>query len=540
MYCQVLWHDFVFDDKPYVLLNEHVRTGISLRNLVWALTSFHSANWHPITWISHMLDCTIFGLKPAGHHLINLLLHLANAILLFWLLSKITASQWKSAFVAILFALHPLHVESVAWVAERKDVLSTFFCLLTIWAYFAYILNPTFSKYALVIILFTLGLMSKPMLVTLPFVLILLDYWPMRRTSASLANRPPLAKTSAPGKNLIFEKVPLFLLSALSCAITYTAQHKGGAVGSFEQYPLEIRAANAVLSYISYAKKMFWPRGLAVFYPHPGDSILIWQVVFGAIAILVITLIAVRARKSKPYLIVGWLWYLGTLLPVIGIIQIGGQAMADRYTYIPLIGLFTVVAWGAPDLVRYVGNVRKNGQHARGKSNFSLFFMPSVLPLAGVLVVAALMVSTWVQVGYWQNSTTLFRHAIAVTHGNWLMHNNLGVALAAEGRHSEAISHYRAAVRAKPGYADAHNNLGNAFSRLGRHNDAINEYRQAISLNANNALAHYNLGVILARLGRFDEAKAEFAKAFSKDQSLLAAKQALEALRKRQAKSNDK
>lgn len=538
VFCRVLEHDFVFDDKPYVLLNEHVKTGISLENLKWAFTSFYSANWHPLTWVFHMLDCMLFGLKPAGHHLVNLMFHIVNSLLLFGLLSKITESQWKSAFVAVLFALHPLHVESVVWIAEKKDVLSTFFFLLTILAYIRYVRNPIFSRYALVVVFFILGLMSKPIVVTLPFVLLLLDYWPLGRVSSSIPSYSSSTKRAASMGWLFFEKVPLLILAISSCVITYIAQQKGGAVGSFEQYSFGIRTANAVLSYVNYIGKMFWPRNLAVFYPHPGNSIATWQVVLAMLAIFAISLVAVFTRRTKPFLITGWLWYLSTLIPVIGFVQVGGQAMADRYTYIPLIGLFIMIAWGVPDLVGYLRFKGKQGERLKGR--LSYYFASNVLPLVVGISVGVIMFSTWVQVSYWQDSISLYRHAVAVTHGNWLMHNNLGVALAAEGRYSEAICHYLAAIRAKPEYADAHTNMGNALSKLGRFNEAISEYQKAISLNPTNALAHYNLGAILAGLGRFDEATAEFAKAVSINPNLQAAQQALEMLRKRQVNPDGK
>ena len=354
VYLPILRHDFTnFDDDSYITENRHIQSGITKDSIIWAFTSSYASNWHPLTWISHMLDYRLFGPKPMGHHAVNLLFHTLNTLLLLFILKRMTKSVWKSAFVAALFAIHPLHVESVAWAAERKDVLSTFFWMLTMWAYVVYAERPRLKWYFVAVLFFGLGLMSKPTLVTLPFVLLLLDYWPLGRFAGD--------QKKGPGWRLILEKMPLFAMSAASSVITYYAQQSSKAVISIDRLPLTIRAANALVAYVTYIGKMFWPRNLAIFYPHPGNTIPEWQVVGAFVLLACVTILALGLGRRYPYLPVGWLWYLGTLGPMIGLVQVGEQAVADRYTYLSYIGLFIMLAWGIPDLLRRVGE-RESGR----------------------------------------------------------------------------------------------------------------------------------------------------------------------------------
>jgi Tfp pilus assembly protein PilF len=439
-----------FDDDVYVTENTHVLAGITLKSVLWAFTTPYASNWHPLTWLSHMLDCELFGLNPLGHHLTNLLFHIANTLLLFWVLKRMTGAIWQSAFVAAAFALHPQHVESVAWVAERKDLLSGFFWMLTIAAYIRYAERPCVGGYLLVVLAFCLGLMAKPMVVTLPFVLLLLDYWPLERFQWKKLCL------------LVCEKIPLFLLAAVSSLITFVVQQRTGAMVQAENLPSYVRVANALVSYISYITKMIYPTGLAVFYPHPLRSPPLWQPLICLFIMLIVSIAVIYL--ARRYLLVGWLWYLGTLVPVIGLVQVGGQAMADRYTYIPLIGIFMMVAWGLPELL--------------SKWRYRRF----VFSAASVLVFAILLLCTRRQIRLWQNDFTLFSHAIAVTENNATMHNNLGVAFQAQGKFDEAIAHYRQALKIYPDYANAHNNLALALQSEGRIDEAINHYLCSLRL----------------------------------------------------------
>ncbi|MCX6375590.1 MAG: hypothetical protein NTU88_06080, partial [Armatimonadetes bacterium] len=357
VYWQALNHDFitVYDDGSYVLKNEHVQRGLSIENVAWAFTTTDVYNWHPLTWISHMLDCQLFGLKPRGHHATSLILHLADSLLLLLVLTRMTKSVWKSFFVAALFAIHPTHVESVVWIAERKDVLSAFFWMLTMGAYVLYAERPGIGRYLLIMSAFALGLMSKPMLVTLPLILLLMDYWPLGRFRFGEPS-PKKKKGKQPwsGRKLIWEKVPLLALTLGSSIATFAAQKHGGAMTSLDEFPLGVRIANAFVSYIGYIGKTFWPSKLAVLYLHPGASLPIWEVIGSALLLALIFVAVFRFGRGHPYLQVGWLWYFVTLIPVIGFIQVGRQAMANRYTYVPLIGLFIMIAWGIPDLWRRV------------------------------------------------------------------------------------------------------------------------------------------------------------------------------------------
>ena len=496
VYWQVAHHDFInLDDNIYVTENPHVNTGITKRNFVWAFTEFHSANWHPLTWISHMTDCELFGVKPGQHHLINLLFHMANSLLLFGVIRKMTGTLWQSAFVAALFALHPLHVESVAWVAERKDVLSTFCWMLSMWAYAIYAEKPGLKWYLVVLGFFALGLMAKPMVVTLPFALLLLDYWPLDRLH--LGQRKDKSKSSyrkSVLSRLLWEKVPLFALSVASSILTFVVQKKGGGVAPSDQFSLDINISNALASYVSYIGKMLWPKNLSVFYPYP-EILPLWKSAGAGLLLLSLSILFIRTVRTRPYLIVGWLWYLGTLIPVIGLIQVGNQAMADRYTYIPFIGLFIMVAWSIPD---FLGRWR---------------YRQIVLPITTFFLVFILSVCTWLQVRHWKNSISLFNHALKVTANNYLAHNNLGSALIDDGRYTEAIQHYSEALRIRPRYALAQYNLGNTKAEQGKHEEAIEHYTEAVRLAPNYAKAHNNLANMLLYQGQPEEAIAHYLKA---------------------------
>lgn len=510
----------VFDDPEYVTYNSHVQSGLTWDGVKWAFTTSYASNWHPLTWLSHMADTSVlnlFGSEPtaAAHfaHFVNVLFHTANAVLLFLLLFRITNRMWPAALVAALFAWHPLHVESVAWVSERKDVLSTFFGLLSLLAYAGYVQKSKgeHSKpkvdYVLAILFFTLGLMAKPMLVTLPFVMLLLDFWPLERfesfakasnrSRTQHATRPAAPKRSEGGNtsptSLVFEKVPFFALSIASSVLTFLAQ-RSEAVMSFEQRPLSLRAVNAAVSYVEYLAKTFWPANLAVIYPLP-HAIPWWQVIAAVLLLIGITVIVWSARRGAPYLLTGWLWFLGTLVPVIGIIQVGGQALADRYTYLPLIGIFLAIAWGAADLK----------ERFRAKN--------AVASGIAVVVLAGFIAATARQLTFWDNSEKLFRHALDITKDNAIAHVNLGVALEQQDHREEAASEYRKALEITPAFFQAHNNLAILLSDLGDTNDAATEYAKALQLNPNAAVAHLNYGRLLSDTGQFDDAMREFATA---------------------------
>lgn len=472
-------NDFIiYDDPQYVTDNDQVKDGLKLEGLAWAFTTFQASNWHPLTWLSHMLDVQLYGLNPSGHHRTSVIIHTINVVLLFLLLLRITGATWKSASVAILFAIHPLHVESVAWVAERKDILSTFFLILTLWAYVRYLDHPKMGRYLLLMLSFALGLMSKPMLVTLPFVLLLLDAWPLARLKFEKGKG---SKNSLIIWRLIREKIPLFGLSVASSAITFLAQFKGGSVISLETVPLKIRFENSLVSYVHYLFKLIWPTDLAVYYPYPGYSLSLWQIIGSGIFILLISFFSLVNYRQRPYLSVGWFWYLGTLVPVIGLIQLAQQGLADRYTYIPFIGLFIILAWGLPDALQ--------GFRHR---NFLLFTVTGI-------VILVLMARSWTHLKHWSNSITLFEHALQVTENNDLAHINLGIALENQGKIDEAIGHYISALRINPNHQLAHNNLGQL-------DDAIHHYSEALRLQPNYASAQFNMAIALSGQERIKEA----------------------------------
>jgi len=499
VYGAVWHHDFVYyDDPKYVTENPIVSAGLTSRGVAWALTTGTDANWFPLTWLSHMLDVQLYGMNAGGHHLTNVLLHIVSTLLLFGVLLWMTGAPGRSAFVAALFAVHPLHVESVAWVAERKDVLSTLFWMLTLWAYVWYVRQPRLGRYLLLLLLFALGLMTKPMLVTLPFVLLLLDVWPLKRVAMRRAGSDRSGFSASRDQRsltqLVTEKLPLFGLAVLSSIVTFVVQRRGGAVGGLDAYPLTLRVGNALVAYVTYIGKMLWPTRLAAFYPYPRS--LSGALVVGAIAVLIgVSAVVIRAAPRYPYLLVGWLWYLGTLVPVIGLVQVGNQAMADRYTYVPLIGLFIITAWGIPDLL------------ARWR------YRRIALPTAGALVIAACAVVARGQVQHWRSTTALWTHALGVTDENDVAHNNLGLALARQGKAADAISHYTEALRIRPTYATARTNLGAALASQGKLDEAIANYTEVLRYKPEFAEAHTDLGAALADKGRIEEAIAQYTEA---------------------------
>lgn len=452
------------DDDIYVTDNPHVATGLNLENVRWAFTATRGTHWFPLTWLSHMLDCELFGLNAGAHKLVNVAIHIASVLLLFLLLQRTTGKPWPSAFVAMMFAIHPLRVESVAWVAERKDVLSVFFWMLTLWSYVRYVERPGIARYLWILSFFILGLKAKPMIVTLPFVLLLLDFWPLRRRVA------------------IREKLPLFAVSAGWSVITYLVTHDAGATMSTGG----LRFSNAVISYVRYLGKMFWPVDLAVFYPLPA-AWPVSQVAAAAMLLIGLTIVAVRLAKGRPYYLVGWLWYLGTLVPVIGLVQIGLQSMADRFTYIPSIGIFLGLAFGAAEVKR-----------------------TRWVAVAGAAMVAGCAVITSIQLRHWNDSVSLYRHALAVTGENFLVEANLGVVLCNQGQFEEGIAHLREALRLSPRYGYAHNHLGRAYFAKGQTSIALAHLRRAVELSPRDPASHNNLGGVYAKLGRLEEAAAEF------------------------------
>ena len=530
VYYQVAKFDFInFDTDQYVYNNPQVKAGLTASGVRWAFSTLHISNWHPLTWLSHMLDVEMYGLNPGRHHLTSVFLHIVNTLLLFGLLKYMTGNLWRCGWVAALFALHPLHVESVAWIAERKDLLSTLFGLLAIWSYASYGRNERISNYSLAVLFFTLSLMAKPMLVTLPFALLLFDYWPLNRLNLDAwkteDRSTPAGMLQSPAISLILEKIPFFILSAVSCMLTVYAQKAGGAVVSLELHPIQYRIANALVAYAAYIGKSLWPANLAVFYPHPG-ILPVWKIIISGLLLATITGFTLRYVKALPWFFVGWLWFLGTLVPVIGLVQVGLQAMADRYTYVPLIGLFIIIVWGVGELTVHL-KIQKTAMSA------------------GALVITGLLMAvTWLQVGHWQNSVKLFKHAFEVTDDNAVAHNNYALGMAGQGNISEAVQHFKIALAIspnsantilnlglaffeqgkleesrrhfegvlviKPEEATAHNYLGKIQNRLNAPERAIPHFQRAVEFNPGYAEAYNNLGVALYRTGRFDQAIAQY------------------------------
>ncbi len=510
LYWPVGGHEFInFDDHEYIIDNPHVRGGLTWPGVVWALGANYASNWHPLTWISHMLDCQLFGLHAGGHHLANLLLHVVNSLLLFWWLRMATGAIWRSALVAALFAWHPLHVESVAWAAERKDVLSTLFFLLTLLSYSRYALSnrrgalgrdrPLFNLpcpsrwYALTLFCFALGLMSKPMLVTLPFVLLLLDFWPLNRLTGS-AGQSKAANLAA----LLVEKIPFFLFSLGSSVVTFVVQKSGGAVWSVEELSFSSRLANAVVSYGRYLGKTVWPSDLAVVYPY----VTHWPVglvVLSSLLLVVGSLLCLRGARGYPFLPVGWFWFLGTLVPVIGLVQVGAQAMADRYMYIPSIGLFVLLVWGSWELGR------------------ALRVRPAFLAGASALAATGCLLLTARVLPCWENDRSLFSRALEVTGENYIAYDHLGNGCMADGQTEAAIAYYQASLRLRPRYARAYYHIGTLLMESGRLDEAIPHFRAAVTNNPGFARAYCNLGKALLAQGHAEEARVQLRQAVKLD-----------------------
>jgi tetratricopeptide (TPR) repeat protein len=493
----VFQNNFInYDDPGYVYHNDQVSSGLSVATLRWAFTSTAQSNWHPLTWLSHALDCTLFGLNPAGHHAMNLFIHVLSALLLFLVFEELTGSCWPSAFVALIFALHPLHVESVAWISERKDTLSTLFWILTMGAYGRYARTRSRSWYAAVLGAFFLGLLSKPMLVTLPFVLVLLDYWPLRRIS--------LGRTAGPGDKISFgrsliEKIPLFILSILSSIITYIVQQTAGSVASSADLPVLVRMGTALVSYVVYIYKTIVPFNLSIFYPHTGMQAPAWQIAGAVILLGGITWLVWQGRAHRPFLVTGWFWYVGTLVPVIGFVQVGLQSMADRYMYVPMIGLSIIAGWGIPLIFR--------------ENKFS-----RRLPALGAAVLAlALCYAAYTEAGYWKDSETLFRRAVSVTERNHLALNNLGAALADSGRHAEALIALNEALRIMPDQELIHRNIARSLAALGRQEEALVHYRWLLERRPATSPLLERMGDCLMETGREAEAIGKYTDALRLD-----------------------
>jgi len=486
---QTLRHDFInYDDPRYVYENTEITSGLSIGSIAWAFSHIHSMNWHPLTTISHMFDCQLHGLKAGWHHFTNVLLHSVAAILLFFALRQMTGALWRSAFVAAVFAIHPLRVESVAWIAERKDVLSGVFFMLTLLAYVHYVRAPSIGRYLAVAVAFALGLMSKPMLVTLPFVLLLLDYWPLGRIRGQ--------KLDVSGHEnlvmLVVEKIPLVGLSALSSVVTFLAQR--GVVGWTEQLPVLARINNAVVTYVVYMGQMLWPVKLAVFYPHPENRLPLSDVILALAILIAATAAAFVLRKKGPYLVTGWLWYLGMLVPVIGLVQVGWQGHADRYTYLPQIGLYVLLTWTVADLTARWRRQRE------------------ILSASAAVIISILSWRAWIQSSYWRDSETLFTHALAVTSNNDVAENNLGIVFLRNGNLDEAISLLQAAVDLRPENSPAHENLAKALLQKGQVADALVHYRKLLELQPDNIEVHNIVGTVLIQQGQAREAIEEWQK----------------------------
>lgn len=479
VYWQVQFHDFINYDDPLYVDNPTVRLGLTWEGICWAFQSIEAANWHPLTWISHMMDFQLFGKKPAGHHLTNLFFHIANSLLLFLLLKEMTSSVWRSAVVAAMFALHPLHVESVAWVSERKDVLSSFLFLLTLAAYGKYVKIQNKAIYLATFLFFVLGLLAKPMLVTLPFILLLLDFWPLKRIPCTEINNSFGWQNIRP---LLIEKIPFFICAIISSIITFHAQSQGGAVNPLKIVPISVRISNSFISYVEYLNKTFWPRDLAVFYPYP-DVIFLSKAAGAALIIIFISTFAFWSIKRLPYLFVGWFWYLGTLVPVIGLVQVGIQALADRYTYIPHIGIFIALSWGVAEMTK------------------KMPYRKIILSTCAVLLLTHWSLTAWRQVSYWKDSITLLEYSLSVTADNAVLRNNLGLALAKANREDEAMQYFKAVLLLDPNHFGAFNNIGLLLDKRGQTEEARKYYERSIEINPRNEAALMNLGANLAATG---------------------------------------
>jgi Flp pilus assembly protein TadD len=509
VYSPLLQADFIqLDDNLYVTENPLVRSGLSWSGIVTAFTTVFHGLWIPLTRISFMIDHAAWGLNPTGYHATNILFHIGNTLVVFAAVRALSHRPWRSAFTAALFALHPLRVESVAWITERKDVLSAFFVLVALWAYAHYARRPSIRRYTWVLVAFLFGLMSKPMVVTFPVLLLVLDAWPLnrwRRSDGRLSARP------------LIEKLPLFALAACVSGVTLLSHEK--SLAPFESSTIGARLINAVVSNASYLKNTFWPTGLAVFYPHPGSHQAIGGIVISVVVLLTITVVTLRLRGSRPYLLAGWLWYSVALLPVVGIIQFGSHARADRFTYIPLLGIFFALTWFAADL----GTKSRSGRAS--------------LAAGAGLILVALSATTWVYVGYWRDSVTLFERALSVTEKNYLIHNNYSAALMRRGRMVEAMEEVRRALEIRPEFAEAHNNFGVLLAMSGRVPEAVGEFRSAIRIDPDYADPYNNLGLAHAKASDWSEAIRYYREALRKKPEYADAHSNLGAALARQGRS---
>jgi protein O-mannosyl-transferase len=488
---RIAGNDFInLDDDLYITENINIHSGINLKNITWTFKAVVAGNWHPLTLISHMLDWSMFGTNAGAHHIVSLLFHIGAVIFLFLFLNKSTNFLLPSAFAAAFFALHPLRVESVAWASERKDVLSMFFGMATLYAYAFYAESRKLSRYFFCLILFAMALMSKPVMVTMPFVLMLLDYWPLKRLQKALL-APAESRYKLTGR-LILEKIPFVFLTIISSIVTLWAQNKGSMIAALEHLPFVVRVQNAIISSVSYLGKIFCPVDLAFSYPYE-FLFPLWQILVSCFILTVITTVVIYYLKKFPFLFVGWFWYLGTLIPVIGLVQVGSQSMADRYTYLPSIGISIMLAWGIPSLIKRE-NIRKK-----------------ILFPTGITALAILAFLTWRQCGYWKNSITLFRHSLQVTKHNAQANNNLGMALFAEGKIEEAFDNYNKAINIRPDVV-AYFNRGLAYAKIGNYQNAIADFTTVIRQNSDYA-CYYNRGNVYAKIGQYQNAIADFNKA---------------------------
>lgn len=501
VYAKVITYDFiVFDDDLYITDNEHVKKGFTSQSVKWALST-PSPYWHPLTWLSHMTDCELFGLNPGGHHATSIFIHILNTLLLFIVFLKMTGDKWKSAFLSAVFALHPINVDSVAWIAERKNVLSTLFGFLTMLCYTLYVKKPKIKSYLVTVFVFALSLMAKPMLVTLPFLFLLLDYWPLNRVQFLSEKENPKEQTISVkrfirlNKKLIIEKLPLFILAFISVGISsYAISYQKSGV-PLEDVPMALRIENAAVSYVKYIYKMIWPQDLAIYYPFP-QSIPTWKSATAALLLFAITLyICVRIKKN-PWLFTGWFWYIGTLFPVIGIKQTGlWPAISDRWGYVPLIGLYVIISWGIPSLVH------------------SWKFKKQFLKISAALTILLLLISSYLQTLHWKDTIVLFKHSMKVTGFNDRACNNIGVAYVQKNKNEEALFYFKKALELNPLYKDAHFNYANALSKEGKIEASIWHFKKTLKIDPEHLEAHNDLGIVLANTGKLDEAISHFKKA---------------------------
>jgi len=520
VYHPVVSFEFVnFDDNLYVTDNNHVQDGLSLKSIIWAFKTTRASNWHPLSWISHMLDCQLYGLNPGMHHASSLIIHTINCLLLFWVLTRITGAVWQSAIVAALFGLHPINVDSVVWIAERKNILSALFCMLTMLTYSYYVKNPRFGTYMLTLLLFALGLMAKPIIVSLPLALLLLDYWPLKRLQSKEAEEDGNAKTDALAKSsrslslLILEKVPFILLASMSIAISFLIVQQDSILVTTEMRSMLLRLANAAVTYLTYIGKIVWPVNLTIFYPYP-EMIPVWKTTMACLLLISASVYSIRQLKRRPYFGIGWYWYLVTLLPFIGQVQAGlWPSMADRWAYLPLIGLFICIAWAGREIFSKINLGRKG------------------IGIITLLIFSVLVSRTWFQVQHWRNSVTLFEHTLASTSDNYVIHNNLANVLEWNGKTVEAKAHYLEALRINSESLMARYNLGNILKSEGRITEAIEQYKEILRMNPDHAPAHNNLATALIRVAEIEKVIAYRSKLTERPKDLATIRNQLKSAR---------